>query len=145
MTHSDFECDCPICTDPDPNLCAGCGEVLGNQQCPTPGCDGAVHLCDFCRTGGCGEASFLPESACTRCGYKTDAATMLEDDLAVPAAGDISVCLECAHMTKFGAGLTLVDLTQAELIELATDGEFTERYNRMRSAIEQPEHGGMAS
>ena len=91
----------------------------------------------------------LPESVCPRCGYKTDAATMLEDDHAVPKPGDVSICMKCAHVRKFGADLRLVELTGDETVELATDSDFMEHFTPIQSAIEQAgqephRHGGKA-
>ena len=91
----------------------------------------------------------LPQSACPRCGYQIDAATKLDDESAVPTPGDVSVCMKCAHVTKFGYDLSLVELTQDELVDLATDSDFLGYYSKIQSAIEhigqQPyEHGGKA-
>lgn len=44
---------------------------------------------------------------CPYCNYNCDAASMLEDDKAVPKLGDISFCLMCVETSEFGENMTL--------------------------------------
>ena len=77
----------------------------------------------------------IPKSTCARCGYVIVTASHLDDDKATPEPGDLSICLKCAHVAKYGDGLALVELTQEEVIELSLDSAFVEHYRRIQRAI----------
>ena len=84
----------------------------------------------------------LPESVCPRCGYLTDDATSVGDPELRPNPGSISICMKCAHITKFAEDLTLVELTRADEVELGTNSEFMVMYSKIRTAIAVLDFGG---
>jgi hypothetical protein len=51
----------------------------------------------------------------------TDAATPIDSKAARPRPGNISVCIDCGHIMAFADDLTLRNLTDAEMIEIAGD------------------------
>ena len=59
---------------------------------------------------------------CLSCGAKADGSTSIEG--AVPKVGDVTVCLSCGHVMEFGLGLTLVELSDATLMNIAGDPDF---------------------
>lgn len=63
--------------------------------------------------------TIVPPSKCTACGYLCDAATCPRDDNAKPNPGDVTVCINCGHLMAFDDNLTLRNLTEAEMIEVA--------------------------
>jgi transcription initiation factor IIE alpha subunit len=58
---------------------------------------------------------------CPACGVKINAVTST-DGLAVPQAGDVSVCLKCGSMLEFNEDLTvkLIDLQELNTMEQET-------------------------
>ncbi|MBO4228364.1 hypothetical protein [Bradyrhizobium neotropicale] len=68
-----------------------------------------------------GKTSQVPWSTCTGCGKEIGAASAIDDDSAVPKAGNITVCMFCGLIMAFADDLTLRDLTHAETIEVASD------------------------
>lgn len=64
-----------------------------------------------------------PISKCPSCGTPNDAATLAGkgDEATRPDPGDVSVCLYCGHLMAFAEDLTLRDLTDAEMHEVAGD------------------------
>lgn len=59
-------------------------------------------------------------SPCLACGKKLDASTSTEGDHK-PSPGDATVCLECAHLMMYADDMTLRELTDEEMIEIAGD------------------------
>lgn len=66
-----------------------------------------------------GQSRRVPESSCTRCGDKLDAATCVGDDEG-PTPGDITICATCGHVMAFADDLILRELT-AEEAEMVAD------------------------
>jgi hypothetical protein len=81
-----------------------------------------------------------PKNKCLACGYVIDAASSTPDypDNPPPSPGDIALCLNCAHLHLFADDLTLRELTDAEMVEVAGDPEMLHaveaigRANRLR-------------
>jgi hypothetical protein len=59
------------------------------------------------------ESTKMPDSHCTRCLKKLDAASSEEKER--PAAGDLSICLYCGHLMLFDQEMKLRDLTPEEM------------------------------
>lgn len=59
-------------------------------------------------------------ATCTNCGTELDGCASAADD-DMPGADDFTVCSECGHVMAYTAEMTLRDLTDAEMIELAGD------------------------
>ena len=53
----------------------------------------------------------------------------------VPTPGALSICIGCAHVTKFADDLSLVELSREELITLSLDSKFVDFHRRVRWAI----------
>jgi hypothetical protein len=62
----------------------------------------------------------MPKSHCTACGYEIDAATCVGVDTR-PKPDDITICIDCGHIMAFAKNLTLKDLTDSEIKEVAGD------------------------
>ena len=63
-----------------------------------------------------------PVSKCLDCGRKVDAATFAQaGPIAAPEPNDITLCLHCGHLMAFADDLTLRELTDAEIHEVAGD------------------------
>ena len=60
----------------------------------------------------------LPVRICKSCGNLNDAATPIES-YERPTSGDVSVCFKCGHITMFTDNLTLRELTDEEMLEIA--------------------------
>lgn len=60
----------------------------------------------------------MPSTPCPRCGYNIDAATSLDGGDFHPAAGDLSVCIECGTWLVFDDELRPRELTKDERREL---------------------------
>ncbi|MBI1379453.1 MAG: hypothetical protein GC157_18545 [Frankiales bacterium] len=69
------------------------------------------------------ETSLAPGAACNTCGYRiTTASSTMEE--AVPATGDVSICLACAAIEIFvdsPTGLVTRSATELEYREYMTD------------------------
>lgn len=61
------------------------------------------------------------ENVCPYCGKFVNAAATLQDHQAAPAPGDLSLCVKCINLCKFGPDLSLVRLTPAEKAEAMAD------------------------
>jgi hypothetical protein len=61
------------------------------------------------------------ETPCTNCGKLLDAASMIgvEGDMRGPQGGDITVCLKCRHIMAYNDDLSLRDLTDEEIVDVA--------------------------
>jgi predicted RNA-binding Zn-ribbon protein involved in translation (DUF1610 family) len=59
-----------------------------------------------------------PECSCPSCGKVFDMASNLFGR-AKPKLGDISVCISCGHIMAFNADMTCLNLTDAEMVEIA--------------------------
>jgi hypothetical protein len=80
-----------------------------------------------------GKPNRMPPSACTACGTKLNGATGIATDGA-PSPGDITVCLSCGHVMAYADDLTLRDLTDAEMVEIAGDPRLV-AFNKVRGAL----------
>lgn len=60
------------------------------------------------------------QSACLNCGKLLDASTSVDGDHA-PSPGDATVCLDCQHLMMYADDMTLRNLTDEEMIEVAGD------------------------
>lgn len=58
----------------------------------------------------------VPPSPCPYCGTALDAAS--NSEAAKPSPGDISICVKCAGVCKFGDALTLERVSEHELAAL---------------------------
>lgn len=74
--------------------------------------------------------NLIPEAPCPACGYVMDRATAIFEEGAVPAAGDLTVCIRCGAALEFGPGLELLptDVTKLPL-------EMYEQVLSVRTAI----------
>lgn len=63
----------------------------------------------------------VPPSACTNCGKVMDSARVVDKDDVAPTPGDVTICFYCHHLMAFADDMTLRDLTDAEIVEVAGD------------------------
>jgi len=63
--------------------------------------------------------SHTPAAYCTNCKKLVDGATAISDPKARPHKGDFTICIYCGHVMIFDKGLTLRDLTDVEMVEIA--------------------------
>lgn len=61
----------------------------------------------------------VPVSVCVSCGESNDSFTSVKADDARPKSGDISICLYCGHVAIYDDNLTLRELTDDEMYEIA--------------------------
>lgn len=63
------------------------------------------------------------KSPCLSCGRGLDASSMIGvgDEVVSPGEGDITVCLYCRHVMVYTADLSLRNLTDEEVVEIAGD------------------------
>jgi len=59
-----------------------------------------------------------PPSFCLDCGKKLDAAAAVREG-AEPKPDDISLCIYCGHIMMYAPDLTLRELTDDEIVEIA--------------------------
>ena len=64
-------------------------------------------------------AVITPECACPSCNRIFDRATGIGQRQ--PKEGDITICIECGHLMAFNSNLTVRDLTDEEMHEVAGD------------------------
>lgn len=64
-----------------------------------------------------------PEFCCLNCGKSLDAATGVATETS-PSSGDLSICFYCHHVMAYAEDLTLRELTEDEVVEIAGDREF---------------------
>lgn len=57
----------------------------------------------------------VPTCACPVCGYKLDRATDASGKAAIPAEGDVSVCIDCTAFLVFQQDLTVREMTLEEV------------------------------
>lgn len=62
----------------------------------------------------------LPECRCLSCGTTCNAATSTDGDHD-PEPGGITVCLYCGHVMAFDDGMTMRELTDEEMVDIAGD------------------------
>jgi hypothetical protein len=62
----------------------------------------------------------VPLSACPSCGTQCDAASTTNESTQ-PVPGDISICVRCGELLKFGDDMRLMRLTHEERIEVEAD------------------------
>jgi hypothetical protein len=63
------------------------------------------------------ETTRVPESRCLGCGAVQSATTSLDGQR--PSPGDFTVCLECGHLMVFADDLTVRELTEGEMHDIA--------------------------
>lgn len=64
---------------------------------------------------------FEHEPKCPVCGHMLDAATRLEEDDAVPAPGDLTVCIQCVSPLTFTEDMRYQFVDADAFIELPDD------------------------
>lgn len=65
----------------------------------------------------------MKPAACPNCGKVNDCVGGVFDKSAVPAPGDIVMCIGCGHLAAYENPRSLRDLTAAELMEVMQDPE----------------------
>ena len=77
----------------------------------------------------------MPESACTSCGKLLTAVSVLDhEEPVLPSPGDFTVCITCGHIMGFNKDLSLRELTDAEMIEVAgNDGILAIQWARVEA------------
>lgn len=80
----------------------------------------------------------VPTSACGRCGQVLDHATGPDHD-AIPEPGDITLCIRCGTVHRFGPDMELIPLTREELDDAFSGPEGIELL-RARILIESQLH-----
>lgn len=63
-------------------------------------------------------SSKLPYTICTNCAKVLDGASSIVGDH-TPSPGDITVCIYCSHLMAYADDLTLREMTDAEMNEIA--------------------------
>ena len=81
----------------------------------------------------------VPESSCPNCGCvsETAAAVYVTDD--APTPGALSLCMSCAHYSKYDHHLQLTDLTTDELIQVAESSRLLRLQQSVMAVIERSE------
>lgn len=74
------------------------------------------------------EMARIPEGECTSCGGKLDAASNFKEG-ETPRPNDISICINCGHFAAFSDDLSLRELTDKEVIEIAGMPELVKMNN----------------
>jgi hypothetical protein len=75
-----------------------------------------------------GKTHWIPISRCSRCRATLSACEMFDGD-DKPKAGSITICLDCGHTMIFDSDLSLRELNDQELYELAGDPVFVKAQN----------------
>lgn len=83
----------------------------------------------------------VKKSNCTACNYEIDSATSFQDERASPNSGDISICLQCGHLMAFADDLSLRDLTDKEIVEIAGMPEIVRLNNARAKVMKNPTRG----
>jgi hypothetical protein len=65
----------------------------------------------------------VPVSVCRGCGKPNDMRTKVGEMGQGPKEGTISICFTCGHITMFAEDLTLRELTDEEMVDIAGDPE----------------------
>lgn len=66
-------------------------------------------------------------SLCLNCGHELSGAACVKETTSkrerkvMPKAGDLSICIKCGHLMGFDESLKLVELTPAQMIQVAGD------------------------
>lgn len=64
------------------------------------------------------DGSLLPPDECVTCGYAGDCATAVHGE-ARPKPGDITMCINCGEIYRFGPEMHMVLLDPADLFKIA--------------------------
>lgn len=72
--------------------------------------------------------SIVPQSACPNCNRLMDRATGVSDQNAVPKPGDLTLCISCAAISRYGDQLQLQPLEFGALEQIALDNPRGYRY-----------------
>lgn len=79
------------------------------------------------------QPSLTKEDKCLNCGYQLNAATCT-DGHSSPEPGDVTVCIECVHIMAFDNDLSLRQLTDDEMIQIAGDSRLIRLVNAIGKA-----------
>ena len=63
----------------------------------------------------------VPLDLCPTCGYAMDRATCVRDETVVPKVGHFTICLSCAALLRFDAGMQHVVAGADDIAELDDD------------------------
>jgi hypothetical protein len=63
----------------------------------------------------------VPPVTCLNCKAVNDGATCVGEEDGTPSPGSISVCGECGHIMIYDTDMTLRELTDKEMIDIAGD------------------------
>lgn len=69
-----------------------------------------------------GKERRVKPSTCTGCGQRLNGAMPIDSDN-LPNEGDVTICLNCGHLMKFGKRGKLVNLTDAEYADVTAQPE----------------------
>lgn len=58
------------------------------------------------------ETHYRHQAPCPACGQSNDCATGVRDE--PPKPGDITICFYCAHIGKYDADLSIIDMNESE-------------------------------
>jgi hypothetical protein len=72
---------------------------------------------------GADDGEPLPHNVCTGCGYCFNAVASLDDAVARPSVGDVSICIACGQVALFVQGLLLDAIPPEELDSFFTAPE----------------------
>jgi len=67
-----------------------------------------------------GESKEMPPAECPNCGYVSDMAAAIDENVK-PSPNDISICINCGHLSAFTEDLKLRNLTDDEIKKVAGD------------------------
>lgn len=84
-----------------------------------------------------------PLNYCLDCNMLIDAGTpsnVEAPDVRPPQGGDLAICIQCAHVMIYADDLTVRDLTDEEVVEVASDPDMVEAVNKI-AEFNKREHG----
>ncbi len=65
----------------------------------------------------------VPVCHCLSCGYLFEDATVTSGHKKLPKPGDLSICLKCGAVAKFGPDLRVIPFSSAEIEDIQSDLE----------------------
>ena len=77
----------------------------------------------------------MPQTKCPKCCAGIDMATTMRYEEA-PKPGDYCICFYCAHISIYGDDMQLIELTRAEVIEVASDDFVMQMHSQLVKLIE---------
>lgn len=72
------------------------------------------------------------ESFCTNCGKGVDT-SLTDPDKRGPQGGDITICFYCHHLMAYNNDLTVRNLTDEEMLNIAGDERLVRTVNMLRA------------